>query len=114
MLELGKILTFFGGMASLYWAAVAAFFQPGSQWEDRLAVAVGKLLISCLICFASGMLFRWPARTNPDAGQPLFATLPVRMFLWGATGICALFGMSWYLTCNAPCLANIAQDCVCR
>jgi hypothetical protein len=93
---------------------LAAFFRPGSWWEDRLTAALGKLLISCLICLASGVLFRWPARTNPDAGTPLLATLPVRMFLWGATGIAALFGASWYLVCGGPCLANIAQNCVCR
>jgi hypothetical protein len=114
VLDLGKTLTFFLSLTSLFWAALGAFFQPGSWWQDRLGVAAGKLLISCCICFASGMLFRWPAKTNPDAGQPITSTLPVRMFFWGAAGISVLFGMSWYLVCGAPCLANIAQNCVCR
>jgi hypothetical protein len=114
MLELGKVLTFFGGMASLYWVALAAFFQPGSQWEDRLGVAAAKLLVAGCICFVSGALFRWPAKTNPDAGQPLLATLPVRMFVWGSALIAVLFTMSWYLVCGAPCMPSIARSCVCR
>jgi len=93
---------------------VAAFFQPGSWWEDRLWSAVGELLVSCCICFAGGTLFRWPAKGNPDAGVPLTSTLPVRVFFWGAAGIAVLFGASWYLVCGAPCLPNIAQSCVCH
>jgi hypothetical protein len=101
VLDLAKALTFFASLASLYWVALAAFFQPGS------------LLIAGCICVVSGLLFRWPAKTNPDAGVPLLATLPVRMFLWGAVGIAVLFGASWYLVCGSPCLPNIAQGCGC-
>jgi hypothetical protein len=114
VLELAKAVTFFLSLASLYWVAVAAFFQPGSRWEDRLLVALVRLAAAGCVCFVSGMLFRWPARSNPDAGQPLTATLPVRLFLWGAAGLSALFAVSWYLVCGAPCLPSIARSCVCR
>jgi hypothetical protein len=113
VLDIVKALTFFASLASLYWAGLAAFFQPGRRWEERLAVAAGKLVITGCVCCVSGVLFRWPAKTNPDAGVTLLATLPMRMFLWGSVGIAVLFAASWYLVCGTPCLPNIARSCGC-
>jgi hypothetical protein len=107
VLDLGKLL-------SLYWTTVSAFFEPGSRWQERLLAALLRLTIAGCVCFASGLIFCWPAKANPDAGQALTATLPVRMFFWGAAAIAALFAVSWYLVCGAPCLPSIVHACVCR
>ncbi|MGA7157210.1 MAG: hypothetical protein WBY53_10200 [Acidobacteriaceae bacterium] len=111
MLELAKALTFFASLLSLYWTALTAFFIPGTRWEDRLYLAVAKLAITAFICCFSGLIFRWPSRTNPDANQPLAATLPVRLFLWGAAAITLLFLTSWYLSCGAPTFGNHYPAC---
>lgn len=97
MLELAKALSFLVCILSLYWAAISAFFVPGSQWEERLWLAVFKLLAAAAICFYSGMVFSWPSRSNPNAFQRLTSTLPVRLFFWAVSGIAVLFFLSWYL-----------------
>jgi len=97
MLELAKAVSFLVCILALYWAAISAFFVPGAQWEERLWVAVFKLLVTAAICFYSGMVFSWPSRSNPTAFQRLTATLPVRLFFWAVGGIAVLFTLSWYL-----------------
>jgi hypothetical protein len=98
MLELAKAVSFLICILTLYWAAISAFFVPGSQWEDRLWVALFKLLAAAAICFYSGMLFSWPSKTNPTAYQRLIATMPVRMFFCALAGIAVLFVLSWYIS----------------
>ena len=98
MLEIAKLISFLICILSLYWAAISAFFEPGSQWQDRLWIAGFKLLAAAAICFYSGMVFSWPSRSNPNALQRLTSTLPVRLFFWAGTGIVALFVLSWYLS----------------
>ena len=39
MLELAKAFSFLICILSLYWAAISAFFVPGTQWEERLWIA---------------------------------------------------------------------------
>jgi hypothetical protein len=97
MLELAKAVSFLVCILSIYWAAISAFFVPGTQWEERLWIAAFKLLAAAAICFYSGMVFSWPSRSNPTAFQRLTATLPVRVFLWAVAGIAVLFTLSWYL-----------------
>ncbi len=97
MLELAKAVSFLICILSLYWAAISAFFVPGSQWEERLWIAGFKLLAAGAICFYSGMVFSWPSRTNPNAFQRLTSTMPVRLFFWAFACITVLFALSWYL-----------------
>src|SRR5437763_15424371 len=97
MLELAKALSFLVCILSLYWAAISAFFVPGTQWEERLWMAAFKLLAAAAICFYSGMVFSWPSRANPTAFQRLTSTLPVRLFFWAFIGMTFLFALSWYL-----------------
>ena len=97
MLEFAKAVSFLVCILSLYWAAISAFFVPGAQWEDRMWIAVFKLLGAAAICFYSGMVFSWPSRTNPTAFQRITSTLPVRLFFWAVAGIVVLFTLSWYL-----------------
>ena len=97
MLELAKAVSFLICILSLYWAAISAFFVPGRQWEERLWLAGFKLLAAAAICFYSGMVFSWPARTNPTAFQRLTSTLPVRLFLLvpGASRCCSCCPGTW-------------------
>jgi hypothetical protein len=111
MLDLSKALSFFLSILSLYWAAISAFFVPGAHWQERLLLALPRLAIAACICFVSALVFTWPSRSNPDAGQPIASTLPARLFLWGTSGILLLFFLSWYLVANAPCIADVARAC---
>lgn len=97
-LDLTKALSFFACIVVVYHAAINTFFVPGAKWEERLALAVVKLALAACVCFLSGMLFTWPARSNPDRGVALTSTLPVRFFFWSAAGIALLFVCSWYFT----------------
>lgn len=111
MLELAKALSFLACVLSLYWTAVNAFFLPGIGWQDRLFLALAKLVLAACICSLSGLIFRWPSPTNPDRNQPLHATLPVQLFLWIATGLLLFFIATWYLTCGAPTFTNHYPAC---
>ena len=111
MLELTKALSFIASLLSLYWAALSAFFEPGLHWQDRLILALAKLALAAAICLLSGLIFRWPTPTNPDANQPLTSTLPMQLFLWGAAAITLLFIASWYLVCGAPTFTTHYPAC---
>ena len=102
MLELAKAVSLLICILSLYWAAISAFFVPGSQWEERLWIAAFKLLAAAAICFYSGMVFSWPSKTNPNAFQRLTSTMPVRLFFWAVACIVVLFALSWYLADGEP------------
>jgi hypothetical protein len=94
---MGKAACFFFCIASLYEAAIHAFFVPGTRWEQRMLMAAFRLGWAAYVCFMSGLVFKIPVRTNPDRNQKLTATLPVRLFLWSSAGIVVLFAASWYL-----------------
>jgi hypothetical protein len=96
-LELLKPISFFLSMLSLYPVLVSAFFVPGSRWEERLELALLRVAFAACICFASGLIYSWPSHANPDAAEPLLATLPVRLFFWTVAGMALLFAVSWYL-----------------
>ena len=112
MLELTKAATFFASILSLYWAALGAFFIPGLHWQERLFLALARLCLAAAVCLLSGLLFRLPVRTNPDAHLPLTATLPMQLFFWTAPILALLFLASWYLTCGAPTFTT--PDPACR
>jgi hypothetical protein len=97
LLELGKAACFFLCIASLYEAAINAFFVPGLRWEQSMFLACLRLAWAAYVCFMSGLLFKIPIRTNPDRNRKLTATLPVRLFFWSSGCIVALFLTSWYL-----------------
>ena len=97
LLDLGKALSFFACIVAVYHAAIHAFFVPGTQWEERISTTALKLAIVGCVCFLSGMVFTWPAGTNPDRGVALTATLPVRLFFWSSATIAVLFLSSWFM-----------------
>lgn len=96
LLELGKALSFFLSILSLYPIVMSAFFAPGTHWEERLSLALMKIALAGCVCFASGLFFYRPAH-GQDPGEPLMQTLPVRIFLWTLIGVAVLFVLSWYL-----------------
>jgi hypothetical protein len=96
-LELGKALSFLISILSLYPVALSAFFVPGSRWQERLTMSLLRIAFAACACFASGLLFSLPSPANPETGQSLMSTLPVRMFFWALMGMTVLFVLSWYL-----------------
>jgi hypothetical protein len=102
VLELTKAFSFFATMLALYPVVISAFFVPATRWQERLFLALAKLAIAGCIALASGLIFSWPSPTNPDAGQALTSTLPVRLFLYASIGLAILFAASWYLVCGGP------------
>jgi hypothetical protein len=104
LLELGKALSFFLSILSLYALMASAFFVPGSRWDERLAGSLLRIAVAACVCFASGLLFRQSAAAattpeNPPAPEepPVIQTLPVRLFFWALSGMALLFFLSWYL-----------------
>jgi hypothetical protein len=98
LLELVRAISFFLALLSLYPAMWSAFFAPGERWEDRLFMALGRMLTSACLCLASGFLFAIPTKDD-DADKPtsVLNTPPVRMFFCAMAGIALLFFVSWYL-----------------
>jgi hypothetical protein len=110
LLELARPLSFFLSMLSLYPVLVAAFFVPGTRWEERLIAAVLHIALSGCMCLMSGLVFSRPSPENPQ-GERLMSTLPVRIFIWAMVGMALLFALSWYLEENFVPLMQ--HDC-CR
>ncbi len=111
LLELGKAVSFLATIVSLYPVGIAVFFEPASRWQERLLLALPKLATAFFVALASALLFTWPVRSNPDAGQALTSTLPARVFLWVVAGMAALFVVSWYLMCGVPYASGLSQGC---
>jgi hypothetical protein len=98
LLEIGKALSFFASILSLYALMGSAFFVPASTWEDRLIASLLRIALAGCVCFASGILFREEAvRRTPESEPPLTSTLPVQLFFWGLFAMALLFFLSWFL-----------------
>lgn len=98
ILELGKALSFFASILSLYALMGSAFFVPGTEWQDRLIASLLRIALAACICFASGILFREDAMQHtPESDPPLTKTLPVRLLYWSLLAMSLLFALSWFL-----------------
>lgn len=97
LLDLSKAVFFLISILSLFHAAVVAFFLTGQSWHERLISTLIYLAFAATVCLFSGLLFAWPSQSNPDRGQRLSSTLPVRLLLWSSLLIAVLFLSSWYL-----------------
>jgi hypothetical protein len=109
LLELLRPLSFFISMLSLYPVMLNAFFVPGTHWEERLEMALLRVVLAACICFTSGLLYSWHTASQP--AEPLLSTLPVRLFFWTMLGIVLLFAISWWL--DAYYVPLLRHDC-CR
>jgi len=101
LLELLRPLSFFVSMLSLYPVMLSAFFVPGTRWEERLAMALLRVVFAACICFASGLLYARSAsgasHGQGGSGEALLSTLPVRLFFCATGGMALLFALSWWL-----------------
>jgi hypothetical protein len=97
LLELARPLSFLLSILSLCPVMFNAFFVPGTRWEERLEMALLRVVVAACVCFASGLLYAWPSHGAPEPPEPLLSTLPVRLFLWALAGMVVLFALSWYL-----------------
>ncbi len=95
-LELGRAISFFLSIASLYEVAVDAFFGVSTHWPDRLTVGLLRLVIAAFVCFGSGLLFAHPG------DKRVTQTPPVRLFFWALAVLPLLFFAAWYVTCGNP------------
>ena len=111
LLELGKVVSFVFCIVSLYSVLMSGFFELNTTWRERLVLGLSRLALAACISFASGLLFRLPAKTNPDRGISLWQTLPVRIFLWSAAAMTVLFCVAWYLRCGGVNSFDFNSDC---
>jgi hypothetical protein len=111
LLELLRPLSFFLSMLSLYPVMLSAFFVPGAHWEERLEMALLRIVFAACVCFASGLLYAWHSPDAQEPSEPLLSTLPVLLFLWALVGMALLFALSWYVDTYYVPMAR--RDC-CR
>lgn len=97
LLDLAKALSFFLSILSLYPVLTSAFFVPGAEWRERLALALVHVGFAACIACASGLFFAAEPHGAGHRPRALVSTLPVRVFLWAMAGIGVLFILSWYL-----------------
>jgi hypothetical protein len=102
LLDLGKSLSFLASLLSLYPLLYSALLEPGMHVPDRILLSLNRAALSAACCFLSGYLF---LRANPEAypsnrygsGQPIFSTLPVRIYFYALGAMVLLFSGSWFL-----------------
>lgn len=98
LLEIGKALSFFASILSLYALMGSAFFVPGASWQERLITSLLRIGLAGCVCFASGIVFREDALRRSTEADPLLIEMPpVRLFFWGLLGMALLFFLSWFL-----------------
>jgi hypothetical protein len=95
--EIGKAISFFLSILSLYPIVGSAFFVPGTRWEDRLTMSLLKVAMAGCVCLASGLFFCQSPSAGNSLTDRLMRTLPVKMFLWTLAGVVLLFFVSWYI-----------------
>jgi hypothetical protein len=97
LLDLGRALSFFLSIVSLYWVMLSAFFVPGSRWQERLAVCLVRAAFAAAICLFSGLLFAWRMPAHRGVKPSPLATLPMRLYYWGLGAGVLFFFLSWYI-----------------
>jgi len=101
LLELAKAFSFIASLLSLYPAMFSAFFVPGTRWEERLVLSLDTIALSACVCFASGLLYLWPLKSEPapdlKSEPALLSTPPVQLFFCALAVMAILFVLSWYL-----------------
>jgi hypothetical protein len=111
ILDLSKAASFLLSILSLLHLAARAFFYPEPYWRDRLILALPSLALATAICLVAGLLFRWPARYNPDANQPLADTLPMRLYFWTIPTLALLFTLCCYILWQRECSNAWSVSC---
>jgi hypothetical protein len=96
LLDLGRAVSFIGGIVMLYWVMLSAFFAPGMRWQEQLTECALRVALAACVCFASGLLFAWRPSTRQAVPSPL-STLPMRLFFWGLGAMAGFLALSWYI-----------------
>jgi hypothetical protein len=105
VLELGRAISFFLSLASLYAVVTNTFFVTATHWRTQLPVMLLHLAVAACVCFGSGLLFAYPG------DRKLTTTVPVRMFLWALTILPILFFVGWYVSCGNPLRDSFGVAC---
>ena len=66
LLELSQAASFFATIASLFAVAIVVFFELATRWDDRLLLALPRLVLAACISLASALLFTWPHALQPE------------------------------------------------
>ncbi len=111
ILDLSKAASLLLSILSLLHLTACAFFYPEPLWQQRLLLALPSLAFATAICLVAGLLFRWPARYNPDAGQPLSETLPIRLYLWAIPTLAVLFTLCCAILWQNQCSNGWSLAC---
>ncbi|MEO6922319.1 MAG: hypothetical protein ABI142_00700 [Bryocella sp.] len=111
MLEIAKAVSLMLTIVSLYPVLLTAFFEPNTDWHERMIAAGMRLAIAACAAAVGGLIFTWPAKSNPDARVGFFKTLPVQLFLWAVGVIGVLFFAEWYLRCGGATSFHVRRDC---
>ena len=111
ILDLSKFASFLLSILSLLHLTARAFFYPEARWQERLTLSLPAFALTTATCLLAGILFRWPARGNPDAGQPLTHTLPVRLYLWTLPILAALFVLCCLILWQHSCASAWTSAC---
>jgi len=111
ILDLSKAASFLLSIFSLLHLTARAFFYPEPRWQERLILALPSLALATAVCLLAGLLFRWPARHNPDANQPFADTLPVRLYLWAIPTLAILFTLCCIILWQSKCSNAWSSAC---
>jgi hypothetical protein len=93
LLDLGRVISFFLSLFSLFALVDTAFFVTATTWPQRLYASITRVVLAACLALLSGFLFRF--HTRPAI--PLSRTLPIRIFLWTLIGVIVLFALAWLL-----------------
>jgi len=97
LLELAKPVTFTFCILSLYAVFHTAFLVPATTLRQRIYDSLAMLALAGAIAIISGLIFGEAEHVADRRETKLSATLPVRIFCWGASSMLLLFVISWYL-----------------
>jgi hypothetical protein len=97
LLELAKFACLLLSILSLDAVFHTAFLEPGRNLPQCLQPSLRMLLLSAVVCLASGFVFRtWEQKTGRRDAS-VAGSLPMLIFWWGGGAITLLFAVSWLL-----------------
>jgi hypothetical protein len=97
IIEIARPIALIFCILSLYAVFHAAFLDPAGDVRQRIWDGGIMLGLSAAICLIGGLVFRADAEARGGRDLPLTATLPVQLFVWGASAMLMIFVVSWCL-----------------
>jgi hypothetical protein len=98
-MEIAKPIALMLCMVSLFGVFHTAFLVPAADMQQRISTGLERLALAAAISLISGVIFREPASgaSSGNGNSHVFATLPMRVFLWTTAAMLIFFVVSWYL-----------------